>query len=84
VYEKGAQVIRMIETLIGRDNFRKGMDLYFARHDGQAVTCEDFVAAMQRRIGRRPHAVPPLVRPRRHAAAEGRGCSMTPPPNATR
>jgi aminopeptidase N len=47
VYEKGAQVIRMIETLIGRENFRKGMDLYFARHDGQAVTCEDFVAAMQ-------------------------------------
>ena len=47
VYEKGAQIIRMIETLIGRANFRKGMDLYFARHDGQAVTCEDFVAAMQ-------------------------------------
>ena len=47
VYEKGAQVIRMIETLIGRENFRKGMDLYFRRHDGQAVTCEDFVAAMQ-------------------------------------
>ena len=47
VYEKGAEVIRMIETLIGRDNFRKGMDLYFRRHDGQAVTCEDFVAAMQ-------------------------------------
>jgi aminopeptidase N len=47
VYEKGAQVIRMIETLIGRDNFRKGMDLYFQRHDGQAVTCEDFVQAMQ-------------------------------------
>jgi aminopeptidase N len=51
VYEKGAQVIRMIETLIGRDNFRKGMDLYFARHDGQAVTCEDFVAAMQSASG---------------------------------
>jgi aminopeptidase N len=47
VYEKGAEVIRMIHTLIGRDNFRKGMDLYFQRHDGQAVTCEDFVAAMQ-------------------------------------
>jgi len=47
VYEKGAQIIRMIETLIGRANFRKGMDLYFQRHDGQAVTCEDFVAAMQ-------------------------------------
>jgi aminopeptidase N len=47
VYEKGAEVIRMIHTLIGRDRFRQGMDLYFARHDGQAVTCEDFVAAMQ-------------------------------------
>jgi aminopeptidase N len=51
VYEKGAQIIRMIETLIGRANFRKGMDLYFARHDGQAVTCEDFVAAMQTASG---------------------------------
>ncbi len=47
VYEKGAEVIRMIHTLIGADAFRKGMDLYFARFDGQAVTCEDFVAAMQ-------------------------------------
>ena len=47
VYEKGAEVIRMIHTLIGAAAFRKGMDLYFARHDGQAVTCEDFVAAMQ-------------------------------------
>lgn len=47
VYEKGAEVIRMIHTLIGKDAFRKGMDLYFARHDGQAVTCEDFVASMQ-------------------------------------
>jgi len=47
VYQKGAQVIRMIETLIGRDMFRAGMDLYFARHDGHAVTCEDFVQAMQ-------------------------------------
>ena len=47
VYEKGAEVIRMIQTLIGAAAFRKGMDLYFARHDGQAVTCEDFVAAMQ-------------------------------------
>jgi aminopeptidase N len=47
VYQKGAQVIRMIETLIGRAKFRAGMDLYFQRHDGQAVTCEDFVQAMQ-------------------------------------
>ena len=46
VYEKGAEVVRMIQTLIGREAFRRGMDLYFARHDGQAVTCEDFVAAM--------------------------------------
>ena len=46
VYEKGAEVIRMIHTLIGAANFRQGMDLYFARHDGQAVTCDDFVAAM--------------------------------------
>ncbi|MBI4986709.1 MAG: aminopeptidase N [Rhodocyclales bacterium] len=47
VYEKGAEVVRMIHTLLGREAFRKGMDLYFARHDGQAVTCDDFVAAMQ-------------------------------------
>ena len=47
VYEKGAEVIRMIHTLIGAEAFRRGMDLYFARHDGCAVTCEDFVAAMQ-------------------------------------
>jgi aminopeptidase N len=46
VYRKGAEVVRMIETLIGREAFRRGMDLYFARHDGQAVTCDDFVAAM--------------------------------------
>ena len=46
VYEKGAEVVRMIRTLIGSRNFRKGMDLYFARHDGQAVTCDDFVRAM--------------------------------------
>ena len=47
VYNKGAEVIRMIHTLLGVAGFRAGMDLYFARHDGQAVTCEDFVAAMQ-------------------------------------
>jgi len=46
VYEKGAEVVRMIHTLIGAQAFRKGMDLYFARHDGQAVTCDDFVQAM--------------------------------------
>ena len=46
VYNKGAEVIRMIHTLLGVAGFRAGMDLYFQRHDGQAVTCEDFVAAM--------------------------------------
>jgi len=46
VYEKGAEVVRMYQTLLGRDGFRKGMDLYFARHDGQAVECDDFRAAM--------------------------------------
>jgi len=47
VYNKGAEVIRMIHTLLGEQNFRAGMDLYFERHDGQAVTCDDFVASMQ-------------------------------------
>jgi len=46
VYEKGAEVIRMMHTLLGQDGFRRGMDLYFQRHDGQAVTVDDFVAAM--------------------------------------
>ncbi len=46
VYRKGAEVVRMYQTLLGRDGFRKGMDLYFERHDGQAVTCDDFRAAM--------------------------------------
>ncbi len=46
VYNKGAEVIRMMHTLLGADNFRKGIDLYFERHDGQAVTCDDFVSAM--------------------------------------
>ena len=46
VYEKGAEVIRMLAGYLGDDGFRKGMDLYFARHDGQAVTCDDFVTAL--------------------------------------
>ncbi|MEP5567706.1 MAG: aminopeptidase N [Halioglobus sp.] len=47
VYEKGAEVVRMIHTLLGAEKFREGSDLYFSRHDGQAVTCEDFVCAME-------------------------------------
>ncbi len=52
VYNKGAEVIRMMHTLLGKENFRQGMDLYFARHDGQAVTCDDFVASMSDASGR--------------------------------
>jgi aminopeptidase N len=47
IYNKGAEIIRMIHTLLGAEKFRAGSDLYFDRHDGQAVTCDDFVAAMQ-------------------------------------
>lgn len=47
VYEKGAEVIRMIRTIVGSENYRKGTDLYFSRHDGQAVTCEDWVQAIE-------------------------------------
>ncbi|AEG92124.1 aminopeptidase N [Ramlibacter tataouinensis] len=46
VYEKGAEVVRMMYTLVGRDGFRRGMQLYFQRHDGQAVTCDDFAQAI--------------------------------------
>ncbi|MFN3389461.1 MAG: aminopeptidase N, partial [Allosphingosinicella sp.] len=51
VYNKGAELIRMLHTLLGPDAFRAGADLYFERHDGQAVTCEDFVRAMEEASG---------------------------------
>ena len=47
VYEKGAEAIRMLHTLLGEENFQKGMQLYFERHDGSAATCDDFVQAME-------------------------------------
>ncbi|MCI5195731.1 MAG: aminopeptidase N, partial [Candidatus Electrothrix sp. AW5] len=47
VYNKGAEVIRMLHTLLGPEGFRKGMDLYFERHDGQTVTCDDFIQALE-------------------------------------
>ncbi len=47
IYNKGAEVLRMLQTILGKTVFRKGMDLYFARHDGQAVTIEDYVKAME-------------------------------------
>ena len=52
VYEKGAEVCRMLQTLLGRDMFRKGLELYFERHDGAAATVEDFVSAMADASGR--------------------------------
>ncbi|MFN3725044.1 MAG: aminopeptidase N [Allosphingosinicella sp.] len=47
VYNKGAELIRMMRTILGSERFRAGCDLYFERHDGEAVTCEDFVRAME-------------------------------------
>ncbi len=52
IYEKGAEIVRMIHGILGAEAFRKGSDLYFERHDGQAVTCEDFVKAMEDASGR--------------------------------
>ncbi len=46
IYEKGAEVVRMMQTLVGREGFAKGMALYFERHDGHAVTCDDFAQAI--------------------------------------
>src|SRR5690606_19845880 len=46
IYEKGSEVVRMMHTLVGREGFAKGMTLYFERHDGQAVTCDDFAQAI--------------------------------------
>jgi len=51
VYEKGAEICRMLEALIGREAFRKGMDLYFLRHDGEAATVEDFISCMAEASG---------------------------------
>jgi len=51
VYNKGAEIIRMIHTLLGKENFRKGMDLYFKQHDGEAATTEDFVKSMEEASG---------------------------------
>ncbi|WP_312935894.1 aminopeptidase N [Pseudomonas sp.] len=51
VYEKGSEVVRMVRTLLGAEGFRKGSDLYFERHDGQAVTCDDFIQAMEDATG---------------------------------
>ena len=71
VYQKGAEIIRMYHTLLGEDGFQKGMKLYFERHDGQAVTCDDFLAAMADANDVEPRSIRPLVQPVRHAEAGG-------------
>ncbi|MDO5289152.1 MAG: aminopeptidase N [Pseudomonadota bacterium] len=60
IYEKGAEVVRLYQTLLGREGFRKGMDLYFERHDGQAVTCDDFAQCM---ADANPHSELPALLP---------------------
>ena len=81
IYNKGAEVIRMMHTLLGEDGFKAGMKLYFERHDGQAVTTDDFVAAMEAASGRDlaqfrrwyTQAGTPVLRVRgRHDAARSR------------
>ena len=52
IYEKGAELVRLIHNYIGSENFKNGIKLYFQRHDGQAVTCEDFLSAMQDASGK--------------------------------
>ena len=71
VYEKGAEVVRMIKALLGAEQFRKGMDLYFERHDGEAATVEQFVQCFADVSRPRPFAIHALVRAGRHARSRG-------------
>ncbi|WP_245795456.1 aminopeptidase N [Thioalkalivibrio denitrificans] len=85
VYEKGAEVVRMIRTLLGREGFRRGLDLYFERHDGQAVTTDDFVSAMEDASARDltqfrrwyDQAGTPVLDVSGEYDAEGRRCRLT-------
>ena len=78
IYNKGAEVIRMMATILGPERFRAATDLYFDRYDGTAATCEDFVALHGIRRRGRPDAVPPLVQPGRARRASRRRSTMTP------
>ena len=75
IYNKGAEVIRMMRTMLGPEKFRAGTDLYFDRHDGKAATCEDFVARMEEASGVDLDAVPPAgtARPARRASRASAG-----------
>ena len=85
VYNKGAEVVRMLHTLLGKNIFRRGTDLYFDRHDGQAVTTDDFVAAMETASGRDlgqfkrwyDQAGTPVVTVDRHYDAANRRYTLT-------
>jgi len=85
VYEKGAEVIRMLAGYLGRDGFRRGMDLYFQRHDGKAVTCDDFVAAVADAnavdlsgfAGWYSQAGTPSLNVHRHLGADGETLELT-------
>lgn len=85
VYNKGAEVVRMLHTLVGPEGFRRGTDLYFGRHDGQAVTTDDFVQAIEDANGldlqqfRRwySQAGTPVVHVERGFDADARTCSLT-------
>jgi aminopeptidase N len=82
VYEKGAEVVRMIKTLLGPDAFRTGMDLYFERHDGQAATIEQFVqcfADVSEKISRNSCAG--IRKPARRKSPQT--ANTMPPPKAT-
>ena len=74
VYEKGAELVRMLKTILGAEQFRAGMDLFFSRHDGQAVTVEDFPCLFFRRNRRRSQTVRIVVRASRNACT----CSNRP------
>jgi aminopeptidase N len=85
IYEKGSEVVRMYQTLLGREGFRKGMERYFERHDGQAVECDDFRAAMEDANGRDlaqferwySQAGTPRVTVRTHYDSIGRNFDLT-------
>ena len=84
VYEKGAEVVRMVQTLIGQEKFRAGMDLYFARHDGEAATVEQFIQCFADASRPRHDAVHALVQPGRHAGGDGQPAATTPRARPTR
>ena len=95
VYEKGAEVVRMLQVLLGPENFRKGMDLYFSRHDGEAATVEQFVQCFADVVENRSRAIHALVLaggharsrrhrqlrwPRQNLSAGGRASAFPQPP----